>query len=133
LRRWWWGQTLVLKEKTMSKNETPKPRVVWQLSNDGLQPSQTPYGFIGRNPLSRVIPPGEKLLISLQVQANVPLLAFAARSHADDVTCPQVFQPGQDIVCVVENKSKHAPLTVEDKESLISLFPLMFDGTGELG
>ncbi len=114
----------------MSKNEK---RVVWQLSNDGLVPSLAPHGFIARNPFARTIPPGQKMTISLQVQANVPMLAFPARSHADDVTVPLVFQVGQDIVCTVENKSNHAPLTLDDKEALVNLHPLMFDGTGEVG
>lgn len=119
------------------KNEdgTPAPaRVVWHLSNDGLQPSKTPHGFLARNPLSRVIPPGQKLTINLQVQANVPLLAFPARSHADDVTVPSgVLQPGTDVTCVIENKSQHSSMVIEDKEALVSLFPLTWDGVGEVG
>lgn len=120
----------------MSNTETPKtlkPRVVWQLSNDGLRPSPTPYGFLARNPLGRILPPETKMVVNLQVQANVPILAFPSRTHVDDVTCKQIFQPGEEITCVVENKSKHAPMTIEDKESLLSLFPLTFDGTADVG
>ncbi len=117
----------------MAKSEDGKPRVVWQLSNDGLQPSKTPYGFTGRNPVQVVIPPGQRRQVSLQVQANVPLLAFPARSHADDVTVDQIIQPGQDIVAFIENKSQHVSMVIDDKEGLVSLYPLLSDAVGEVG
>ena len=117
----------------MAKNEEGKPRVVWQLTNDGLQPSKTPHGFVARNPFQVVIPPEKRVQINLQVQANVPLLAFPTRIHADDVTVQLLIQPGQDITVVVENKSKHVPLVVDDKEGLVSLYPLISDAVGEVG
>ena len=117
----------------MAKNETSKPRVVWQISNDGLQPSPAPHGFVGRNPFQRIVSPGQKLLINLQVQANTPMLAFPSRSHADDVTVPMIIQAGRDVVVIVENKSQHIPLVVDDKEALVNLHPLLFDGSAEVG
>lgn len=117
----------------MAKNEDGKPRVVWQLSNDGLAPSKTPFGFVARNPVQVVVPPGKKTNVNLQVQANVPLLAFPTRTHADDVTVQLVIQPGQDIVVSVENKSQHVPLVLDDKEGLVSLYPLLSDAVGEVG
>ena len=109
-------------------------RVVWQISGDGLQPIRTPYGFIARNPFERAVPPGQKLQINLQVQANLPMIAFPTRSHADDVTVPSlIIQPGQDVVCTVENRSQQAALVISDKEGLVSLYPMAFDGVGEVG
>lgn len=109
-------------------------RVVWQIPNDGLLPTQTPFGFIARNPVTRVVPPGGKLLIDLGVQANLPLLAFPARNHADDVTVlATIIQPGESVKAYVENKSQHSPLVIEDREGLVSLYPLAFDGVGERG
>lgn len=109
-------------------------RVVWHLRGDALRPTQTPYGFIARNPFQRVVPPGQKLQINLQVQANLPLIAFPTRAHAEDVTVPtMIIQPGTDVTCVVENKSQHAALVIDDKEGLVALYPLAFDGVGEVG
>jgi hypothetical protein len=109
-------------------------RVVWHLSNDGLKPTQTPFGFIARNPLQFVVPPGQKLRVDLRVQANLPMLAFPARAHADDVTVESlILQPGTNVTCTVENKSQHSPLVVDDKEGLVALYPMAFDGVGEVG
>lgn len=109
-------------------------RVVWHLINDGLKPSQTPFGFIARNPLQLVVPPGQKRLIDLQVQANLPMIAFPTNRHADDVTVPAlIVYPGTTVTCVIENKSQHTPLVVDDKEGLVALYPMAFDGVGEVG
>lgn len=109
-------------------------RVVWQLNGDALRPTQTPYGFIARNPLQIVVPPGQKRQVNLLVQANLPMIAFPARALADAVTLPNlIVYPGQDVTCVVENKSQHTPLVIDDKEGLVSLYPMAFDGVGEVG
>lgn len=128
-----------MKETKMTKkNENGEvvgnTRVVWHLSNDGLQPTKTPFGFIGRNPFQRVVPAGMSIEIDLHVQANLPLLVFPSRAHSDDVTVKElIVQPGQSIKVTVENKSQHLPLVVDDKEGLVSLYPLAFDGVGEVG
>lgn len=103
----------------------PRVHITWQISNDGLRPTEAPWGFVVRNPLARSIPPGMKMEIDLQVAANYPMLAFPVRSHQDDVSVPLLIQAGQDIVVTVENKSQHSPLIIEDKESLVNLYPLV--------
>lgn len=109
-------------------------RVVWHITDDGLQPVQTPYGFLARNPVQVIIPPGQKRQINLRVQASLPMIAFPARSHADDVTVPaMIVQPGTDVTCTVENKSQHSPLSIDDREALVALYPMAFDGVGEVG
>lgn len=120
-------------KKDDNGNVVGTKRVVWHLTNDALQPTPTPYGFVARNPLARAVPPNGKIQINLQVQANVPLIAFPTRPHVDDVTVPMLIQPGQDIVVTIENRSQHSPLLIEDKEGLVGLFPLVFDGVGEVG
>jgi hypothetical protein len=109
-------------------------RVVWHLSGDALEPTKTPYGFIARNPVQFVVPPGKTVQVDLRVQANLPMIAFPTRAHADDVTVPSlVIQPGGNVVAIVENKSQHTPLVIDDKEGLVSLYPMAFDGVGERG
>jgi hypothetical protein len=109
-------------------------RVVWHLTNDGLKPTQTPFGFIARNPLQIVIPPGGKRQIDLLVQANLPMLAFPTRGHADDVSVPAlIVQPGTNVVAIIENRSNHNSLVIDDKEGLVALYPMAFDGVGEVG
>lgn len=123
---------MILKVKSkMAK--TDKPRVVWQLKNDGMTPSPAPHGFVARNPVQRTVLPGSKITINLEIQANVPMLAFPARSHADDVTVPMIIQAATDVVVTIENKSQHVAMVIDDKEALVNLHPLMFDGTGEVG
>lgn len=111
----------------MAKNEVTV--VTWHLSNDGLQPSPTPYGFIARNPVARVVPPGASLQISLQLQASLPMIAFPVSSHADDLTVAQLIAPGQDVVVTIQNKSQHTSLVVDDKEGLVNLCPVSFNGS----
>lgn len=106
-------------------DRTPRIHITWQISNDGLRPTEAPWGFILRNPLARSVPPGMRMQIDLQVAANYPMLAFPVRSHADDVTVPMLIQAGEDVVITVENKSQYSPLIIEDKESLVNLFPLI--------
>jgi hypothetical protein len=104
---------------------TPRVHITWQISNDGLRPTEVPWGYVLRNPLARSIPPKHTMEIDLQVAANYPMLAFPARAHADSVTVPQIIPAGQDVVIRVENKSEYSPLIIEDKEALVNLFPLV--------
>lgn len=113
--------------------KTDKRRVVWQLKNDGLTPAPAPHGFIARNPVQRTVLPGSKITINLEVQANVPLLAFPAKSHADDLTVQQIIQASSDIIVTIENKSQHVALVIDDKEALVNLYPLIFDSAAEVG
>ena len=106
-------------------SETPHMHITWQISNDGLRPTAAPWGYVLRNPLARSIPPGHKMDINLQVAANYPMLAFPTRNHQEYSTVPLVIPAGQDIVITVENKSKHSALLIDDKESLVNLFPLV--------
>jgi hypothetical protein len=109
-------------------------RVVWHLTGDALKPTQTPFGFIARNPFQIAIPPGQKRQIDLLVQANLPMIAFPTKGHADDVTVPaMIIHPGTNVVAIVENKSNHNALVIDDKEGLVALYPMAFDGVGEVG
>lgn len=137
LKGWRRDKCSIPKEIDMTKsNETENAgsRVVWQLTGDALKPTQTPYGFIARNPVQVSLRPGEKRQVKLQVQANLPMIVFAARGHADMVTVPDmIVYPGQDVVCIVENKSQHVALSIDDKEGLVVLYPMTFNGTAEVG
>lgn len=118
----------------MSKNEKTGLHVTWQLSNDGLRPTSAPWGFVVRNPVMRSIPPGAKIHINLNVACNHPMLAFPVRSHADDLTVPQIIQAGQEVIVTVENKSQHTAFMIEDKEGLVNLHPLVAtDVTSDVG
>lgn len=121
-------------KKNESGEVVGNTRVVWHLSNDGLKPTQTPYGFIARNPVQIVVGPGQRRQVDLQVQANLPMIAFPTRNHADDVSVPaMIVQPGTSVTVFVENKSQHTPLVIDDKEGLVALYPMAFDGVGEVG
>lgn len=110
----------------MAKSDKPTPTEIrWQLSNDGLRPTEAPWGFVVRNPVQRVIPPGAKIKIDLCVAASYPMLAWPARSHSDDVKVDLILQAGQDLIIEVENKSQHSSLVIDDKETLVNLCPLV--------
>jgi hypothetical protein len=117
----------------MAKSEEGKPRVIWNLSNDGLLPSKAPFGFVIRNPLQVIVLPGQKRQISLHVAANVPLLAFPTRNHLDDIEVEQIIPQGQDVVVTIVNKSLHTPLVIDDKEGIVCVHPLLSDAVGEVG
>ena len=106
-------------------SERPRLHITWQISNDGLRPTEAPWGYVLRNPLARSIPPGMRMDIDLQVAANYPMLAFPARAHADDATVPMIIPAGKDVVVTIENKSQHSYLIIEDKEALVNLYPLV--------
>jgi len=122
--------TVTEKEIVMSKEKVvTQPHIVWQLSNDGLRPTEAPWGYVVRNPVMKMIPPGGVISVNLCVAANCPLIAFPTRSHQEDVTTTMLVMAGQEIVITVENKSKHAVLVLEDKEALVNIFPLLHAGS----
>lgn len=114
------------------KSEPPRPDVVWQLIGDGMQPAAAPWGFVLRNPVSRALPPGQKMQLKLGVAASVPMIAWA-RAGADYVSVPQFIPPGQEVVVTVENRSAHASLVLEDAEALVNIHPLIFKGLAGVG
>ena len=124
----------------MSENETRKKskaeaqRVVFQVRDDGMQPSTAPWGFLFRSPLPVVLPPGRSMTINLLVAADIPMLLWPTRTHADDVKIdgPLVLSPGNEVIVTMTNASK-APLEIEAGESLVCGHPLFFTGTGEVG
>jgi len=123
----------------MAKNEKNMGiHIVWTLSEDGIRPSQTPYGFIAKNPVQRAVPPGGSMNVRLHVAANHPMLAFPARTVADSVKIlgregVQVLNAGEELTVTIVNESKHLPLVIDDDESLVHLHPLSFSGTSEVG
>lgn len=116
----------------MPKNEPTRPDVIWNLSNDAIQPKPAPWGFIAQNPVQRVLPPGGKAKIDTGIAASCPLLAFP-RGEADHVTVQQLIPAGTNIVVMVENRSSHTSLVIDDKEALVNLHPLVFNGTAGVG
>lgn len=121
-----------------TERDNGSPDIVWNLTNDGLRPSEAPWGFIARNPVQVSIPPGGSRTVNLQVSANRPMLAFPVARHASTV---KVFgQPGlamvtpaTEVTVVIQNTSEHSPLTIDDKEGLVGLHPLNWRGTSAVG
>ena len=124
-------------EEQMSKDKNERSsqlHIKWVMNNDGLRPTPAPWGYVLRNPVSVAIPPGATMKINLDVAADFPMMAWPQRSHQDDLTVPMIIQAGQDVVVMVENKSKHSILQIEDGESLVNLHPLLHPGsTTEVG
>lgn len=116
--------------------------VIFQLSGDALRPTEAPWGFMARNPVQRVVPPGASIEIDLQVSANVPLMAFPTRALSDSAfflnrdrsgRLPMtVFTAGSSVRISIENRGQ-SPLVLDDKEPLACLHPLVFSGSSELG
>lgn len=101
----------------------PRLTVTWHLSNDGLQPSPAPWGFIVRNPVSRAIPPNSEVEIRTCVACNYPMMAWPTRTRQEDLTVQAVIPAGQEIVVKVRNQSMHSTLVLDDKEGLVCLHP----------
>jgi hypothetical protein len=119
-----------VKEIVMAKNETPvKPHIIWKLTNDGLRPTEAPWGYVIRNPVVKSVAPGATLTFGLCVSADCPLVAFPTRSHQENMTVQMLVLPGQEIVVTVKNTSVHSVLILEDKEGLVNVFPLLSTGT----
>ncbi len=118
-----------------SPDGTKSQNVVFQLTNDGLEPKVAPWGFIGRNPVQLVLGPKESRRIDLLVAADVPLLVWPTRSHTDDtkVEGPMIVPPGTNVSCIVTNISAHGGMSIEDGEALLCLHPLFFAGTSTVG
>lgn len=109
----------------MAKNDreaAPGPRVVWQITSDGIKPTQTPHWFIGRNPVERSIPPKMSIDIRLCVAAGCNLIALPAEAH---IEVPTVIPAGTEVVVRVRNSSEHSQLTVGDRDALVRLVPLL--------
>jgi hypothetical protein len=127
------GKPEVEKKEPMSKNdEAPRPDVIWHLAGDAMRPKGAPWGFVAQNPVQRVIPPGQKMRIDTGISANVPMLAFPRGDQADYVDVPIRVPAGHNLVVVVENKSQHTALVVDDAEAIANLCPLIFRGTTEV-
>lgn len=120
----------------MSKNDQAVNRttqhVIWRLHGDAIRPKDAPWGFVVQNPYQRTIMPGQTIRIDTGVAANVPLIACARGDQAEYVTVPTVVAAGQTVVVTVENKSRHLALTVDDKEALVNVHPLSWNGTSEV-
>ena len=115
-------ETLTRDKETMTKAEKTAPRVIWQISNDGLRPTQTPNWFVARNPVERSLPPKMSMDIRLCVAASCNLIALPTEAH---ISVPMLIPAGQEIVVKVTNSSEFSPLTVGDKEALVRLVPLI--------
>lgn len=103
--------------------------VVFKLSGDALKPSQAPWGFVARNPVQRVIEPNGSITVNMLIGANVPMLVFPMRQHLNTVeVTSQFLLPGQTLQVNIHNKSTIS-MVVDDKEGLVGLHPLMFDGS----
>jgi hypothetical protein len=113
----------------MPKTEETRPDVIWRLSGDALRPKEAPWGFVAQNPVQRVVPPGGTVKIDTGISANVPMLAFPRGDQADYVTVPTAVPAGQNLTVLVENKSRHTALVIDDREALANLHPLIFRGT----
>lgn len=119
----------------MAKSEEkPRPDVVWTLIGDGVQPRQAPFGFVVRNPVGRIIPPNGKALIKLGVASSVPAFVWVRGDMTEYATVEKEFVPaGREFTVVVENKSAHSSLPVDDLEVLLNVHPLIFRGSAEVG
>lgn len=118
----------------MAKTEPAREHsdVIWRLSGDAMRPKDAPWGFVAQNPVQRVIPPNQKVRIDTGIAANVPMLAFARGDQGDYVTMPLVLPAGQNLIVVIENKSPHSALVVDDREAVANLHPMIFRGTSEV-
>lgn len=119
----------------MSKQ--PTPDMNWRLSGDAIQPRQTPFGFVGQNPFQVLIPPGGGRVIRTGISADVPLLIFPTRGHSDALPArdgkvmegaswPVIINPGEEVCVLIKNESQHSPLSIDDREPVICIHPLLF-------
>lgn len=128
-------------EIDMSKREEDRPKATlnWTLSGDALRPKEAPFGFIGQNPFLVTLSPGQGRLIKTGISASVPLLVYPTRTHLDDIRpekegqqWPVVVNAGEEINLIILNTSKHTSMSVEDKEGLVCITPLLFSGTTDV-
>lgn len=121
----------------MAKSEErPRADVVWTLIGDGLEPKPAPWGYVVRNPLAMAVPPKTTREVRLGVAANVPMFVWPRgdmAEYAKVIGDGGLHQPGRELRILIENKSEHAPLLVDDLEPLLNIHPLIFKGTAEVG
>lgn len=122
------------RERTMFENKANRSaqHVVWHLHGDAIRPKEAPWGFVVQNPVQKTIMPGQVVKIDTGIAANVPLLACVRGDQSEYVTVPQIVSAGQTLIVTVENKSKHLPLTIDDREALANLHPLTWSGSSEV-
>lgn len=117
----------------MSKNEIKvMQHVIWRLHGDAIRPKDAPWGFIVQNPVQRSLMPGQIVKIDTGVAANVPLIPCVRGDQTEYVTVPNIVPAGHTLVVTVENKSKHLPLLIDDREPLANVHPLSWNGTSEV-
>lgn len=121
----------VIGSTNMAKNETMN-HVIWRLHGDAMRPKEAPWGFVAQNPVQKTLMPNQVAQIDTGVAANVPLLACARSDQSEYVTVPMIIPAGQTVVVTVENKSKFLPLTIDDCEALVNIYPLCWKGTSEV-
>lgn len=76
--------------------------------------------------------PGQVLHIDTGVAASVPMISCVRADQAEYVTVPLIVPAGITLVVTVENKSKHLPLVIDDREALANVHPLTWTGTSEV-
>jgi hypothetical protein len=115
----------------MSKNAQPASgaHVTWHLHGDAIRPKEAPWGFVVQNPVQRVIPPGQSIVIDTGVAASTPMFVWPRGDQGDYVTVQALIWAGQTITVKVENKSKHSALVIDDREALVNVHPLTWSGT----
>ena len=115
----------------MSKNAqtTSGAHVTWHLHGDAIRPKEAPWGFVVQNPVQRTLMPGQTVSIDTGVAASTPMFAWSRGDQGDYMTVPALIPVGQTVVIKVENKSKHAALTIDDREALVNVHPLTWSGT----
>lgn len=138
----WFGrrreQMSLKKERGSDPDATATGRlvenVVFHLEGDALEPRRAPWGFVLRNPLQVVLAPKEQRRVNLLVSADVPLLVWPTRAHADDVRLEKfLWSPGEIITVIVTNTSEHLAMDVADGEALACVFPMLYSGASALG
>ena len=115
--------------------DAASPSVVWQISNDGLEPRVAPWGFILRNPVQVSILPRQTRRIDMNVAGDIPMLAWPVRNHTNDtmVEGGMIVPPGTTVSVLVTNSSEHSALVVDDGEALVCLHPMFFSGCSVVG
>jgi hypothetical protein len=112
-----------------NNNPEANLKIQWHLDGDGMRPVETAFGYAVRNPLVASIPPGATRRIDLHVATDHPMHVWPTRAHAPHSrvvsVVPGILQPGEDLMIDIENKSQHVTLTVETKEVLVNLSPVV--------
>lgn len=120
----------------MSKEDN-RPSVAWNLSGDALEPRPAPFGFIVRNPFAVSLAAKQGRLIKTGVSSSsCALLVWPTRTHLatarpekEGQQWPIIVNAGEEVNVVIVNPSEHSPTGIEDKEGLLCVFPLVWNGT----